>query len=93
MAVEYLKKTKMHELAKSLVPDIPPVRKCEYKFYRGSEWLTWYPGEECNDGWIEYRLYSCRSYYSLDKVQHLESEFKEVTLDRKVFTHKRALAV
>ena len=92
MAVEYLKKTKMHELAKALCPDVPSLRTCEYKFYHGSEWLKWNTGEECEDGWISYELYNCRAYYSLAKVQHLESEFKAVTLDRKVFPRgKRGL--
>lgn len=92
MAVEYLKKTKMHDLAKSLMADVPPVRDCEYKFYRGSEWLKWTSDEECGDGWIRFELYVCKSYYSLEKVQYLESEFKSVVLDRKVFTRNRVIA-
>ena len=55
MAVEYLKKTKLYELAKTLMPDIPSMRNCEYRFYRGSEWLKWLSGEECEDGWIDYK--------------------------------------
>lgn len=35
----YLKKTKMHLLAQRLYADVPSIRKCSYKFYRGSEWL------------------------------------------------------
>lgn len=37
--VNYLKKTKMYELAKELVPGIDGIRSCTYKFYRGTEWL------------------------------------------------------
>lgn len=37
--VNYLKKTKMHELAKTLVPGIAGLKSCTYKFYRGTEWL------------------------------------------------------
>lgn len=79
----------MHELAKSLCPDVPPMRECEYKFYRGSEWLKWMCDEECEDGWISFELCNDKSYYSLEKVHHFESEFKAVTLDRKVFFRNR----
>lgn len=45
MAVEYLKKTKMYELAQSLCDDVPGIRRCEYKFYRGAERLEWCSSE------------------------------------------------
>lgn len=85
--VDYLKKTKMHELAKTLCPDVPALRYCEYKFYRGSEWLKWCADEECEDGYIGFELYNCPGYHSLDKVQYLDSEFKAVGLERKVYPH------
>ena len=82
MMIPYLKKTKMYNIAQQLCKDVPKLKDCEYKFYRGMEWLKWYTDEECEDGWIEWSL--CRTGYfiSLNKEQHLESEFKAVTLSR-----------
>ena len=90
MAVNYLKKTKMHKLACELRDDVPMLKDCEYKFYRGSEWLKWYADEECDDGYIQWELYVCKTYCSLSKVQHLESEFKAITLGRQIFLNGNA---
>ena len=85
MAVSYLKKKKMHSIAQELCYEkVPALKDCEYKFYRGSEWLKWFADEECEDGYIQWEFYCCRSYYSFEKVQHLESENKAVTLERYV---------
>lgn len=41
MAVSYLKKTKMYEIAKSLgLHDMPKLKDCNYSFSHGAEWLT-----------------------------------------------------
>ena len=39
--MEYLKKSKMYQMAKELLPnvEIPSMARCSYEFYRGSEWL------------------------------------------------------
>lgn len=39
--MKYLKKSKMYQMAKKLLPDveIPSMARCSYEFYRGSEWL------------------------------------------------------
>lgn len=95
MAVNYLGKKKLHQMACYDAPSDgkPPIMKnCEYKFYRGSEWLKWVSTEECEDGWIEWQLYNCKAYYSLEKVQHLESEFRAVSLYRMLIYHNREVA-
>ena len=79
---DYLKKSKMYELACCLTSDVPKMKYCEYKFYRGSEWLEWYTGECCDDGYISCQIYRCRSFVSFERIQHLDSEFKAVTLKR-----------
>lgn len=90
MAVTYLKKKKMYELAVSICPDVPALKDCEYKFYRGSEWLQWCSDEDCEDGYIGFKLFHCASYHSLDKLQYLGSESKVLQLDRKVVPHVQA---
>ncbi len=38
---DYLKKTKMRKLGIVLGFDVPVMKKCSYKFCRGSEWLSY----------------------------------------------------
>ena len=88
MKVPYLKKTKMFEFAKKICSEPPKKMKdCEYKFYRGSEWLIWYSDEPApdGDGWLKWEMYKMGYYVSLNLIQSLESEFKSVTLERKHF--------
>ena len=41
MAVTYLKKTKLYEILKGFeLDDISKMKDCTYKFYRGTEWIT-----------------------------------------------------
>lgn len=75
----------MFELAKKICFDIPKMKECEYKFYRGSEWLIWFANEDCEDGYISWEIYRTGYFVSLNKIQHLESEFKAVTLERKTY--------
>lgn len=51
--MKYLKKSKMYQMAKKLLPDveIPSMVRCTYKFYRGSEWL------EFNINMKHYKVY------------------------------------
>lgn len=79
--IDYLKKNKMYDLARYLFSDIPCMRKCEYKKYRGLEWLKWF-GEYVEDGFTEYRLCVQGSYFSFEKVQYLDSASKCVILER-----------
>lgn len=46
MSTQYLKKTKMYNLLKDIIePEyMPKMSECEYRFYRGSEWLIFYIG-------------------------------------------------
>ena len=81
----YLKKKKLYELAKQHCSDIPKLRDCEYRFHRGSEWLKWNSSEESEDGWITWSLFRTGAHVSLEKVLHLEAEFKATTIERKVF--------
>ena len=43
----YLKKTKMYNIAKSVfdILDMPVLKDCEYRFYRGTEWLRFSSAE------------------------------------------------
>ena len=93
MAVKYLGKKKMYEMACSISPcKLPLMKNCEYKFYRGSEWLKWLSDEECDDGWIQWELYVCKAYYSLEKVQYLESANKAISLSR-AFSYRKLESV
>lgn len=56
----YLKKKKMHKLAKKLCGLVPALSQCTYKFYRGSEWLSFAPVYGDDDTFCE--LYVCSSY-------------------------------
>lgn len=65
----YLKKKKMYALAvdllhsKELVSDpVPSMRESEYKFFRGSEWLTLFFGD------VEFKLYHGNGYISIELV-------------------------
>lgn len=82
--VNYLKKTKMYDLAKFLYPGIPGIRKCEYKKFNGFEWLNWtdIDDDALGDGWIEYSLCCHGSYFSFEKLHHFESCFKCRTVYR-----------
>ena len=88
MKVPYLKKTKLFEFAKEICPDAPKKMKdCEYKFYRGTEWLKWSSTEDApdGDGWIKWEICKMGYRVSLNKEQHLESEFAIKNLERRNF--------
>lgn len=89
--LSYLKKTKMHCLAQQLCEDVSIMKDCKYLFYRGCEWLKWNSDEECEDGWLEWKLYRIGNFLSLEKVQHLESEFKAITVKRECFNLNKIL--
>lgn len=91
--IPYLKKTKMYNLANQLCEAVPKLKDCRYKFHRGTEWLKWYTDEECEDGYIEWVLCRIGYHISLEKVQHLESEFKAVTLSRKTIYLNKELEI
>lgn len=63
---EYLKKKKMFELLKQLAPglNIPIMKECEYKFYRGAEWLNVPIYDRLDFDYIS--MYHSRSYISID---------------------------
>ena len=90
---DYLKKSKMYQLACSLTPDVPKMKYCEYKFHRGSEWVEWYTGEYCDDGYILCQIYRRRSFVSFERIQHLDSEFKAVTLERFIYDLNEVMSV
>ena len=81
----------MYNLAQQLCEDIPKLKHCKYSFYRGSEWLKWNADEECEDGWLEWKLYKMGNLLSLEKVQHLESEFKAISVRKVCFNLNKIL--
>lgn len=85
MKTTYFKKTKMVEIAKKIFTDIPKLKDFTYKFYRGTEWLTWYSDEECEDGYISWKITRDGYAIRLEKEHHLESEFKCVVLEQRFF--------
>lgn len=60
--VKYLKKKKIHKLAQVLGYSVPALKKCSYRYYRGSEWLT-FPAEQDDE---YYEFYVCKSYMSIE---------------------------
>ena len=69
MVVPYLKKSKMYKKLSELLPEMDICKKiqCEYKFYRGSEWLK-FAGYENGDGNIVVfgNFYHHGYFFSLD---------------------------
>ena len=65
---QYLKKKKLYEIVKKLLADkkLPPLKNCEYKFYRGAEWLTF---SGIGDDLHYYRIASecCGNWISIEK--------------------------
>ena len=75
----YLKKSKIHELAKSMGYSVPALRECSYKFNHGSEWFT-FPAEQDDE---YYKFYVSSSYMSVEKV--LDTVFQEKVIERKLY--------
>lgn len=82
----YLKKRKMYDLCNHLMLDldlfqlvgcntVPGLRDCEYKFYRGSEWLHVYFGD------LYVVLYHGNSYISIEILNFDDNS----SVHRKVF--------
>lgn len=65
--MEYLKKKKMRAVMQELIPDvkIPALNKCEYRFYRGSEWLRFW--EENTEEYVQYELYRFKNSYRIER--------------------------
>ncbi|MBQ7776404.1 MAG: hypothetical protein IJ379_10850 [Lachnospiraceae bacterium] len=84
MSVQYLKKAKMFELLQMLIVDKDcslKLKYCEYKFYRGSEWLKF-----CNDDGIIFSLYHKGVGVSLD-LSYLDGYDREISIDRLTFAY------
>lgn len=80
MAVNYLKKSRMYEIAKRLGYQVPVMKACEYRFYRGTEWLRFH-----DDSYL-YEI--CASYggkyLSVNTYYYDEGIYKRVLLSRKL---------
>lgn len=79
--MKYLKKTKMHELAKKIFTldcDVK-LKDCEYKFYRGSEWLR------LNDNTYCYEIYASHGgrFLSVETFIY-DDDFNRIEVSRKV---------
>ena len=79
---KYLKKSKIHELAKSMGYSVPALRECSYKFSHGSEWFT-FPAEQDDE---YYKFYISSSYMSVEKV--VDTVFSEKVIERKLYSGK-----
>ena len=79
MKVPYFKKKKMYEIVSELLPDvkIPKLIHCEYRFFRGSEWLDFsYDDDGHADSCVCVSFYHCGYYVVLDLEyrQYFENE-------------------
>lgn len=69
MKVPYFKKKKMYEIVSEFLPDVkmPKLISCTYRFYRGSEWLSFaYDDDSRADACVCVSLYHCGYYVTLD---------------------------
>lgn len=80
MKVPYFKKKKMYELVSEFLPDmeIPKLIQCEYKFYRGSEWLKFSCcKKDTADSVVFVNLYHCGYCVVLDLEYRRAFEYDE----------------
>lgn len=63
--MEYLKKSKMHKVAKDLLNgvELPEIKRCSYEFYKGSEWLKFTVKS------VKYELYHAGNKYLIKGIQ------------------------
>ena len=83
--MEYLKKKKLYELAKELLKDkeIPLMKDCEYKSYKGAEWL-YFSGVD-----NEYRSYKISSQSAGYWVSIEESDCGGKLLRSDIYSERR----
>lgn len=64
----YLKKKKMYQMAGELIgkENMCKLGGCTYKFYHGSEWLTFSNKEQKTF----YKLYRCKNYIAVDVSEY-----------------------
>lgn len=79
--MQYLKKTKMYELAKEIFTldcDVK-LKDCEYSFYRGAEWLFLHDNTYCYKIYANYggRLLSVETFI-------YDDDFNRIEVSRKV---------
>ena len=67
--MEYLKKSKMYQMAKNLLPgvEVPPMARCSYEFYRGSEWLKFSVNMKKYELYHEGNRVAVRGWVSMDE--------------------------
>lgn len=81
MACNYLKKKKMFELAKRLFDLDCDVKlcDCEYRFHRGSEWLTLHDDTYC------YQIYArSGGNYLTTEIFFYDDDWNRVEISRKI---------
>lgn len=83
MSVQYLKKTKMYKLLSSLIEAeyLPKASACEYKFYRGSEWL-----DVCVDYDYVIKFYHRGVGITLE-IDKVDEEGRRHSVDRLTFAY------
>lgn len=98
MSVKYLKKKKFYDLAKELLKDVklPIMKECEYKFFRGAEWLSFACDEnyhhynicsQCGGAWIHIEEYGYESSFSDAEYVLLNSEIFSQPVNGKYTYH------
>lgn len=65
----YLKKKKMHKLAKNFYDKVPALSECSYKFFNGSEWLR-FSSPVLDEEDIYFNLYVCSSFLHFEKLSY-----------------------
>ena len=72
--MKYLGKKKlyerMQELSSQIGCEIPKMKDCEYKFYRGDEWLKWEYYEKDRNGYDARIEVSANIFYRRDGYSH-----------------------
>lgn len=84
MKTNYLGKTKLYNIARSLIGDysVEGIRNSTYKNYRSSEWIVLYP-TICNvTSFI--KIYHYCNYFSVEYVTH-DIFDREVVMRRRTF--------
>lgn len=81
--VKYLKKSKIRQLLLDLGYQVPALKDCSYKFYRGSEWLEGSLPCGESDCSVFFKCYLCPGYMSVDVYLYDWNTDEEELLERK----------
>lgn len=87
--MNYWKKSKMYQVAKELITDIkmPNMINCEYRFYRGSEWLEFKYSDEARGIYGKtYKCYKDGSMLMIDVFEYDVHEEKNLNVLHQIYT-------